>query len=292
MRIDLLFISTFISLECVDKLLNSLYHNKYIQLKLVLVAQKKQLVNCSSYESRFVSIDVIPVEGILPSSVARNIGIKYVINEKIESDYVMFPDDDSSFDSSFFKMFKKYVKDDCGIVINVYDENSCRKYINHAMKDGASVDISLYKVVGSTNIVLPYSVFRKVGLFDENMGVGAKYGAGEDGDYFIRAVKLSSPFIYISALHCFHPSAKDKYSKMTLKQITHRFRSYGEGVVYLFFKHRMYKSIFVTCLKALCASMLFLFKFNVRFAYVYLCAFYYRVSCAFRLMREDRHTAD
>ena len=32
------------------------------------------------------------------------------------------------------------------------------------------------------------TIFIEIGFFDERMGVGAKYGAGEDGDFFLESV--------------------------------------------------------------------------------------------------------
>lgn len=36
----------------------------------------------------------------------------------------------------------------------------------------------------SVNLIICQSIFMQVGDFDENMGVGAIYGAAEDSDYF------------------------------------------------------------------------------------------------------------
>lgn len=45
-----------------------------------------------------------------------------------------------------------------------------------------------YQNAMSVNMIIQYDHFIEIGFFDERMGVGAKYGAGEDGDFFLESV--------------------------------------------------------------------------------------------------------
>ncbi len=49
----------------------------------------------------------------------------------------------------------------------------------------------------SVNMIISFKTFLLVGLLDERLGAGAKYGGGEDVDYFIRSCYHSNEgFLY------------------------------------------------------------------------------------------------
>lgn len=277
-RYNLIFITTFINLDKVEIFLHSLAHNQSLQLKVILVAQKGLIVNIERYQNEYTSISIIEVPGLLSLSKARNLGIDYVLVNEIKADYVMFPDDDSSFDSLFFTQFKEETKDNSPLIIDVYNENSKVRYIRHTLKHGSKLLCKHHYAVGSTNMVIPYSLFVNVGHFDELMGVGAKYGAGEDGDYYIRSIQSGGIFIYNSNLYNFHPKVDKKYKELTHQQLLLRYKNYGMGVAYLFFKHKMYLNSCLLCFKALAASFICLIKLDFKMSSVYFYAFIYRVK--------------
>lgn len=282
---DLIFITTFINLDKVQILLDCLSYNKNVRLKVILVAQNDLTVNVERFQNAYNSLEVISLSTQLSLSKARNLGIDYVLSNKIEADFVMFPDDDSSFDSSFFLHFKNETKEKCGFVIDVYNENSRTKYIRHHLKPDMKLSVKHYYAVGSTNMIIPYELFVRTGHFDELMGVGAQYGAGEDADYYIRIIQSGGVFIYNSQLYNFHPKSEIKYKELSRQQLLARYKNYGIGVAYLFFKHKMHFDSFLLCLKALVASFIFLMKFNFRMSYIYLNAFIYRIIAVLQFMK-------
>lgn len=279
---NLIFITTFINLDKVEIFLRSLAYNQSLKLKVILVAQKGLTADIEKYQNEYTSISIIEVPTLLSLSKARNLGIDYVLVNEIKADYVMFPDDDSSFDSTFFTQFEEETKDNNPLIIDVYNENSKVRYIRHTLKHGSKLLCKHHYAVGSTNMVIPYKLFVSVGHFDELMGVGAKYGAGEDADYYIRIVQSGVLFLYDSNLYNFHPKVENKYKDLTFSQLLSRYKNYGMGAAYLYFKHKMYINSCLLCLKALVASLICLMKLDFKMMYVYFYAFMHRVKAVVR----------
>ncbi|MNE28833.1 hypothetical protein D3C80_1222910 [compost metagenome] len=148
--------------------------------------------------------------------------------------------------------------------------------INHI--DGALLNAKDFYSVGAVNLVLNYSTFSKTLFFDERFGVNAQYGAGEDGDYFLRALKFEN-FYYSNKLFSFHPSADSKYKSLTYKQLRSRLRNYARGCIALLCKHKMYWAALKLTFRALGGSVLYLLKLQFSTALAYFEAFFVRLNC-------------
>ena len=274
--LDLIFITTFINKKAITGLLDSLLFNRNIRLGVVLVAQNNLEIDTSPYESDYTRLWTVTISGQLNSSKARNIGIEYIQKHQIKSKFVLFPDDDSSFDSRFFESFNQVADPDYCYLTDVY-ETGTKNYFQHIrVNPNRKIDRSYWNHVGAVNMLISYSVFLQVGMFDEDMGVGAKYGGGEDGDYFLRSLEAGAGYRYDARLYSYHPSGKNKYQNMSYKQILKRFKNYGIGVEYLLVKHKMYKAAIYICFKGLAATFLNLFTFQFKFASIYFYAFLIR----------------
>lgn len=97
----------------------------------------------------------------------------------------------------------------------------------------------------SVNMIIQYDHFIEIGFFDERMGVGAKYGAGEDGDFFLRICERFGPFVFNQHLHTFHPASDTKFATISLKALIERYKKYGEGVVFLLCKHKNISRLYI-----------------------------------------------
>ncbi|RHJ85294.1 glycosyltransferase family 2 protein [Parabacteroides sp. AM08-6] len=274
---DLIYIFTFINRNTVEALFKSFLLNRSIKLGVVAVAQNNIRIDTAPYESEYTRIWVKTVAGQLNSSEARNVGIEYVLQHHLTSKFILFPDDDSSFDACFFENFNRVANPQYCYLTDVYETGS-KSYFQHIkVKPEQQIDKSFWNNVGAVNMLVNYETFLRVGMFDENMGVAAKYGGGEDGDYFFRSLYAGAKYQYTPLLYSYHPSGKNKYKNMSYKQILKRFRNYGTGVEYLLIKHKMYKSAFYICFKALPATGLYLFTFRPKLASVYFYAFCIRL---------------
>lgn len=277
MKCNLLFITTFIDLKMVEGLLGSLRSNHCLGLKVILVAQNNIEIDISNYQSLYNSIDVVNVPNQISLSKARNRGIEYANANNITSDYVMFPDDDSSFSVEFFENFEALVS--CNTLIDVYCRGSKELFKPTTYKSGDILGRRQYQSSMSVNMIIDWTTFGSVGYFDENMGVGATYGAGEDSDYFIRCCNASGRgFKYEKGLWNFHPKGTDKYKQMSLAQLNRRYRNYGRGVIYLLCKHDMKMAAAKCCFDALAGSVVAFVSFDLKLASARLYAFTIRVK--------------
>ncbi|MDD4993356.1 MAG: hypothetical protein PHR83_14110 [Paludibacter sp.] len=271
---NLVFISTFIERKFIDNLIRSVVDNSSLTIYFIIVNQTLDKLELPNTD--LISFHQLNTEK-LSLSKARNSGIKYLIENDIHFEYIMFPDDDSTFDSDFFYNFNNVVGEKkFNYLIDVYGLNSKDLYIENKLADGRLVISDKPKMVMSVNMLINEKSFREVGMFDEKMGVGTEYGAGEDTDFFLRCVTVSGPFIYTKKLWNYHPKFEDKHKKFKLNQLINKYRNYGKGVIYLNVKHKLYFSAIELCINALGGSLIALFSLDFKLFIARLYAFFIR----------------
>lgn len=278
-KYDLLFITTFINGCYIYEMLESIFdNNSSLLLKIIVVSQNNELPLKERFDSTSnIDLEFINLDKSVPLSVARNISIKFIIDNNIFFDYIMFPDDDSTFDKEFFVNFKSTINSNT--LIDVYCTNSYELYKNNKYKHGQILNYMNYDASMSVNMIIDFTTFHLVGLFDENMGVGCYYGAGEDADYFIRCCKLcESGFIYNKNIWNYHPKSTLKYKDMTLKRTILQFKKYGKGAMYLFNKHKMYDQSLKYILYGFLGALNALINFDFKLSIARMFAVYYRSS--------------
>lgn len=273
---DLLFVVTCTSKLYIHDLLYSIAkNNKSLSLKVVLLLQNNIYLDVDEYKTMHTDIALLYSEKRLSLSHARNVAIKFIAHRDIVFKYIMFPDDDSTFDSSFFSCFEKYAQGD--FLIDVYCAGTHELYKPIKYSNFAILKCQDYEAAMSVNMCITYKTFKGVGLFDECLGVGAKYGAGEDSDYFIRCCLYNKQgFIYVKSLWNYHPRASEKYKVMTYLQLKQRYKTYGEGVIYMLYKHQMIPAIYLCIIKGLMGGIIALFHGDVKLFKVRLYAFIIR----------------
>jgi hypothetical protein len=278
MIFDLIFITTTQNNLNVSNLLDSIYNfNNKLNINIILLLQNSIEINQEKFQNEYTTINVITTNKKYSLSKARNICIDYIIDNGIKSKYIMFPDDDTTFDSSFFMNFKSTVTQNS--LIDVYCTGTKHHYQDiKQLTDGSLT--SDYKYAMSVNMIINYEHFIDIGKFDEDMGVGAKYGAGEDGDYFLRTCKKYGSFKVYHNLYNFHPAPDRKYEDLSLAKLIKRYKTYGEGVIYLLYKHnKPYQAIICIIYGLLGSIKSCLFEFNLKLSLARICGFWYRLKC-------------
>lgn len=279
---NLVFISTFINQRNISNLIKSVVESNN-QVKILFLIINQTLFKVLLPDNQYIDWHEVNSER-LSLSRARNLGINYLLENNISFKYIMFPDDDTTFDKDFFSNFTEVIDNKQeNYLIDVFGENTKDLYFNNTKNDGDQIKTDKPKMIMSVNMLINYNTFCKVGLFDEKMGLGAEYGAGEDTDYFLRCVALSGSFIYTKKLWNYHPKYEDKHKALSLQQLAKKYSNYGRGVIFLYVKHRMYFSAFELCLSALGGALVAMLNLDFKLFIARLYAFFIRLITFIRL---------
>lgn len=275
----LLFLTTHTDNRFIYDLLRSLAeNNNYIKIGIVVLSQNGLQNSFTNYKTDFLDIYQLCTDSQVGLSLARNQIIGYISSQHFKFDFVMFPDDDSVFDKCFFKSFDQIVENGKNYLIDVYCKGETILFKKNSLKDKQTVLLKNYDAAMSVNMIICSETFGQVGYFDENLGVGAPYGAGEDVDYFIRIIKMGDDFYYTSQLWNFHPQSYSKHNILSGRQLRLRLKKYGEGAIHLFCKHRLWKAAIVCCIRALLGGIIKYLQLEIKLGNAYFYAFYYRLK--------------
>lgn len=258
-------------------MLNSLLgNNRELNILVVFINQSGSFLNLENNNS-FITINELMNERV-SSSNARNIGIKYLLENKTEFAHIMFPDDDSTFPAEFFANYRNLIESDLNYLFDIYCEGTTYLYKRTDFKEGEILSRKNYFAAMSVNMIINFATFNMVGLLDERLGAGAKYGGGEDIDYFIRSCDCNKKgFVYLKKIYCFHPSPDTRYSEMSLSSMITRFINYGNGTVFTLCKHEFFIAALRTCFRALGGFSLALFNFRLKLSIAYMVSFFSRL---------------
>ena len=202
---DLIFVTTFNSVDWIEHLLYSVAtQNNIVDLLIVVVAQDGLKISTSEFQSGKNNIIVLSEIEAIGLSTARNIALRYICEKNIVYSHIMFPDDDSTFSSDFFLNFRNTVLKNTCYLIDVLNQGTITQYKQNHLIDGVNLYVDDYKYAMSVNMIIDFGTLNKVQYFDPEMGVGAKYGAGEDQDFYIRCCRNDASFVYSKLLFNYH----------------------------------------------------------------------------------------
>jgi hypothetical protein len=185
-------------------------------------------VNQNNFKTSLPLKDSIFLTEILTSrlslSKARNTGLQ----ECGVTDILAFPDDDCWYSDGIFDSVCEYfnVSNISNVNTNVYDP-LLGKYYGSRTKKRVTIDsINIYFLPISVGIFVRFSDFSNA-RFNENFGVGSKYGCGEETLYLIEGGVVEKGGVYDGSLSVFH-EVEDEGSADYLKIKTY---SYGFGAM-------------------------------------------------------------
>lgn len=224
-----------------DRLIASLLVQDSLDFELIVVDQNpdNRLVSRVD-EARTKGVDVRHVRMARPNlSLARNIGISYAKNE-----IVAFPDDDCWYECDVVsRVISEFSSGDApdGLVVNWVEQSdslaqgsSCTNECTltwgawSRFRGGNASSISLF---------IRKSLLESLNGFDPRLGVGQWYGAAEETDFVLRALKQGARLQRCRDArvhHLFAPSV----DRLTRKEAWQIFvRSRGTGALYA--KHRL-----------------------------------------------------
>ena len=273
---DLIMVTTHQDELNIFKLISSIDNNiENINVLLIVLSQ----------ECIIVYIPVNPLLSIvfiedskMGLSKARNIAMHYLLNNSFSAEYIMFPDDDSSYDENFFFKFPDIQNLNRCFVTSIYNEGTKDIYIGKKTTSDVLLGISDLRLIGSPNQIILYDKLKHQIFFNEQLGVGALYGSSEDMDLFIRLFNQGEQFVYTNKIYSYHPKKVAAYKNTKFKNIVERFRNYSSGFAYLIFKYRLYYFIPEYLIRTLLAFFVFFLKFQFKLAFAYLFQFFIRIG--------------
>ena len=202
--------------ECVQSLLEQSYDD----FEIIIIDQSDEDKKSSELYKIDARIKYIHIRqrGL---SHARNIGI-----EKCNGDYVCLIDDDGIYEIDYLEKMRKIICELKPTIIGcqLQDPNtSCYKYetVSYYVKyqDAFSCFCSPGMVIDAN--------FQKKHLYDEQFGVGSKYGSGEETDIVLIAINNSKKVYYASNIIVKHPVE----TMETIPPLKMESYSYGYGAL-------------------------------------------------------------
>ena len=225
-----LIIGTLNRAEYLSKCLDSIRRQTYSHYEVVIIDQStndetKELVE--KIDSIRIVYKKVEFKGL---AKARNEAIKLA-----SGDLFCLIDDDAYYHKDYLlNLVKIYNKHNNIIVSGVlWNAITQTPFVNYSgLKEGESLSFwKLTRYCPSPAISFPRSLIDEVGLFDENFGVGAKYGAAEETDLLIRAKKTGYSVIHSKKIKAQHPHKWVKDNGTIDKEKIYSY-SYGIGAMY------------------------------------------------------------
>ena len=167
-------------------------------------------------------------------SHARNLGIAHA-----RGAFIAFPDDDCTYLPNTLQTaldcFLKHreVAATNGIWIRPGMQTSANS--NASNRNQFISFGNFHKKVYSITIFLRAQTLKEIGGFDERLGVGARFGAGEESDLTIRIMAARMKIVQCDYLHIAHPITPDRKDRGP--DALARICKYGEGFGFLIGKH-------------------------------------------------------
>lgn len=217
----------------VEVFLNSLSRQTMQDFELIVVDQNNhdKVKNlCDQYQKK------IPIKYIHSNikglSHARNIGL-----QKVTGDIVGFPDDDCWYDDTTLELVEKtFRKQDYDGITGTPIDKFGGVLINNFLKNDAYLNLQNVWHGGiSYTIFLKSTICNRIGIFDEDLGVGANtlFGSAEETDYLIRCLNIDSKIYYMKKLRVYHPRKNSLGTSDDIK----RAKLYGYGLGAVLKKH-------------------------------------------------------
>jgi len=217
-----------------ERFLQSLDAQTYRHFELIVVDQNPddRLVSMlERYKRRFAIVHLRSAPGL---SRARNIGLQYVTG-----DIVAFPDDDCWYPADLLQRVAHFFQEHPeinGITGRSLDAEGRSSSSRWAATSGLVNKSDVWRKGISITLFIRIIVIKKIGMFDENLGVGAgtPWGAGEETDYLLRALEKGFRIYYDTRLVVYHPHPVTQYDTSAQQKAL----MYGRGMGYVLRKHR------------------------------------------------------
>ncbi len=202
-----LIIGTLNRSDCIKYCLESLKNQIYRDFEVIIVDQSKDDLTEKALEDfRDLTIvyERVTFKGL---SKARNEAIRHA-----KGDYLCLIDDDAYYCEDYLSNIEKHIKNNNKTIVTGYLWNTAMKsdFVSYkVLSDGKKLSHrQVIRYCPSPAVSFPKEIISVSGYFDEEFGVGAKYGAGEETDFILRAMRYGYDIRYFSDVKAQHPHEK------------------------------------------------------------------------------------
>lgn len=215
--------------------LESLFLQDYKNFEIIIIDQSKNNLTeklIKSYHDKRIIYRHVKFKGL---SRARNVAIAISTG-----DYICLTDDDAYYSMNYLTTLKKYYSINPNTIITGYMWDAVKKkdFIDYSnVKEGKPLTIrQIIRFCPSPALTFPKSIFDSIGGFDDNFGVGAKYGAGEETDFLLRAVWNKYNILHFKDVKVEHPH---KYASIAVDENAEikKANTYPYGIGAMYKKH-------------------------------------------------------
>ncbi len=182
-----------------------------------------------SYEDRLRIVVVRSAPGL---SRARNVALNH-----IEGNAFALTDDDCIYAANTLALAALALQKSDIVIGNprpLTELTQAQKQVTPFVIQGRQHIFSVFRDAPSYVLFFKKNVACKVGLFDENIGIGSQspYGSGEETDYLIRAIKEKFIIERQAIIKIYHPTPD--YATASIKA-----KTYGRGRRYIIQKNKL-----------------------------------------------------
>lgn len=280
-EVKFILITTFFNKEIADKYIFKSLFNVIGKDKIgIIIINQLNITQEYNLELGFLK-EILTEQSSLSS--ARNIGLKYLYGSNLKPDYIFFPDDDNYYPPNFFIdiINKKINNSFIFKSLNIEDYLPQKEYSVTNVNNINNVNGHVLSISGA--FALKYEDIKDDFYFDENLGVGAKYGSSEDVDLYFYIINKKN-FVFQEDFFIYHPSNFIKLSNMPLIKLIKRNLSYSLGFYYVLKKHNVYSQAYVMPFRSLGGGVYSLLKLNLKLSIAYFITFMYRIYLLFNLL--------
>ena len=163
------------------------------------------------------------------AAAARNHAIRHA-----KGDYLLFVDDDAVLEkdslAAAHELTERYPGHAC-ICGMVTLPDGKRAYSRHTGTAAAPVTFRRFDCCLLASMIVRRRDMIEVGLFDEQLGIGAKYGGSEESDLVLRLLECGKPVVYHPALRVRHPDVDARKATLGLWVAKHYTYGVGRGAM-------------------------------------------------------------
>lgn len=212
--------------EHLPRLIMSLENQDYTDFELIIVDQSAPGHLADLVELASQRLNVVYVRSARGLSRARNVGL-----EVARGEIVGFPDDDCWYPTGLLSHVKRLFEDpSLAVATGRTVDAEGRESNGRFMKHSAPVTRSNVWLSGNSNSVFVRTALaRKIGGFDESLGVGSgtDYGSGEETDFLLRAHARGFCIRFFFDLITHHDQVDTAYTLQTLQRAVLYSRGFG-----------------------------------------------------------------